>query len=139
MSKTMNRDNFLGYVPHRLEIEERPELNNLPFNVLFSSFTARDGVVLMGSALYEPDFSSFERRGEEYSMKYYNKHGGDCWLRVIYNDEKKNWVGEKFVNGKSAWISFGAKWDMFFVHFTMPGLANGERCVLEKIPSKISE
>lgn len=135
----MNKNDFLGFVPHRLEVADRPELNNLPFNVLFSSFTARDGVLLMGSALYEPDFSSFECGGEEYSMKYYNKHGGDCWLRVVYNEKKKNWVGEKFVNGKTAGMAFGAKWDMFFVHFTMLGLVNGEKCMFEEIPSKIAE
>ena len=130
---------FTSFVPHRLEIADRPELNNFSLNVLFGSRTVRNGVRIMGMALYEPDFATFRQNGAESSMEYRNAYGGDCWLRVIYNDEKKNWTGEKFVNGKSAWISFGAKWDMFFVHFTMPGLANGERCMFEKIPSKISE
>src|SRR3989338_2694714 len=134
----MNNHDFVGFIPKRMDIAESI-MFHFPQNVAFGKFGRKDGHNVFGTALYEPELDTFEQEGEKYSMKYRNAYGGDCWLRVIYDDEKKNWTGEKFVNGKSAWISFGAKWDMFFVHFTMPGLANGERCVFEEIPSKISE
>ncbi len=122
---------FFGFVPQRLEVEEVPELNDFPFNVLFVSFDVRDGVRVMGSAVYNPDFSSFKKDGDTYSMQYRNGYGGDSRLRIDYDFKKKSWIGEKFVSGESAGMAFGSEWQMFFVHFTMLGLKNGERCKFE--------
>ena len=133
MSKSMNKDHFLGFVPHRLEIDGVPELNHFSFNVLFASFGIRDGEKVMGDAIYNPDFSSFKKDGEKYSMQYRNSYGGESWLRVDYDIKKESWVGEKFVNGESVGMAFGSEWQMFFVHFTMLGLKNGERCMFEKV------
>lgn len=134
MSKNMNKDHFLGFVPHRLEINEMPELNIFPLNVLFTSLGIKDGKQVMGDAIYNPDFSSFKRDGDKYSMQYRNGYGGDSWLRIDYDFKKKSWTGEKFVNGKSAGMAFGTQWQGFFVHFTMLGLTNGERCKFDPIP-----
>lgn len=84
--------------------------------------------MITGCALYEPDILSFERDGSEWSMKYHNVYGGDCWLSIKFDEVKHNYVGEKFINGKRVWLSEGPKWEGFFIHFTMLGLANGERC-----------
>ncbi len=118
----------MGFVPYRLEIAGRPELNNFPLNVLFADFTLQNGERLFGSALYEPDLESFKKDGNEFTMKYRNKYGGDCWLCIAYDELKKSYRGEKFVNGKSTGSAYGIKWQGFFAHFTILGLAAGERC-----------
>jgi len=62
-------------------------------------------------------------------MKYRNVYGGDCYLIISYNEKNKQYHGEKFVNGKSMGSAYGNdNWNMFFVHLTMLGLVNGERC-----------
>ncbi|KKR58926.1 MAG: hypothetical protein UT97_C0020G0017 [Parcubacteria group bacterium GW2011_GWC2_40_31] len=132
--EALKHGTFFGFVPHRLEIKEAPEFNDFPFNVLFSSFGMKDGARVRGSAVYNPDFSTFKKDGDKYSMQYRNGYEGDSWLRIDYDLEKKSWVGEKFVNGESAGMAFGSEWHMFFVHFTMLGLKNGERCMFEPAP-----
>jgi hypothetical protein len=129
----MNNHDFIGFVPHPLEIEERPELNVFPLNVLFAKFGTKNGKNVIGTALYEPNLESFKREGEKYSMEYRNAYGGDCWLLVTYDSAEKSYKGEKFVNGKSVGMAFGKEWQMFFVHFTALGLINGEQCKFEKL------
>ncbi|MDD2753018.1 MAG: hypothetical protein PHT44_00130 [Candidatus Portnoybacteria bacterium] len=119
---------FCSFIPRRLEIKDRPELNNFPLNVLFAKRKIENGQLITGFALYEPDLTSLKKEGDEWSMNYHNVYGGDCWLRVVYDEEKHSYMGEKFIDGKSVVQAFGTKWDMFFIHFTMLGLANGERC-----------
>jgi len=131
--KALDKGTRFSFVPRRLGVEGLPEYSDMPFNVLFSSITAINGIPTMGSALYEPNFSTFKKEGEVYSMEYRNKYGDDCWLRVSYDGQNNSWLGEKFVNGKSVGMADGNEWKMFFVHFTMLGLANGERCLFEKI------
>jgi len=87
--EALKRGTFFGFVPHRLEIKEAPELNDFPFNVLFSSFGMKDGARVMGSAVYNPDFSTFKKDGDKYSMQYRNGYEGDNWLRIDYDLEKK--------------------------------------------------
>ena len=129
----MNNHDFIGFVPHPLEITERPELNVFPLNVLFAKRGIKNGKNVMGTALYEPNLESFKREGKKCSMKYHNAYGDDCWLLVTHDLAKKSYRGEKFVNGKSVGISFGPEWKMFFVHFAILGLTNGERCEFEDI------
>ena len=129
----MNNHDFIGFVPHPLEIKGRPELDVFPLNVLFAKLGTRNGKNVMGTALYDPSIESFKGEEEKYSMKYHNVYGGDCWLLVTYDLAKKSYRGEKFVNGKSVGISFGSEWKMFFVHFAILGLTNGERCEFEDI------
>lgn len=68
-------------------------------------------------------------------MKYRNAYGGDCWLKITHDTgEGVKYRGEKFVNGESVGMADGGNnWDMFFVHFAMLGLANGERCEFEEV------
>lgn len=121
-------ETWCGSMPHRLEIEGRPELNVFPFNVLFSQVRTRDGKVLVASALYEPDLASFESGKEERSMKYHNVYGGDSWLMIKHNLSNKHYSGEKVVNGETFGFSMGEDWQMFFLHFTTLGLVDGEHC-----------
>lgn len=129
----MNNHDFIGFVPHQLKIKERPELDVFPLNVAFAKFGTRNGKNVMGTALYEPNLESFKQEEDKCSMKYHNAYGGDCWLLVTYDLAGKSYTGEKFINGKSVGISFGPEWKIFFAHFAILGLTNGERCEFEEI------
>lgn len=87
----------------------------------------------MGSALYEPNLESFKREGGKHSMEYHNTHGGKSRPVIEYDMLKKSYHGEKVVNEESAGMASGPEWKMFFVHFTMLGLTNGEMCEFEDI------
>ena len=126
---------MLMFIPHELEIEGRPELRKFPANVLFAKVTTRDGVKVMGSALYEPDVSSFASDGTRRLLRYKNTHGGNCWLQIAYDTEKQAWEGDKIINGKIVGSASGNGWQGFFTHFTLLGLTNGELCVMEKLAS----
>ena len=134
----MNNHDFVGFIPKRMDIAESI-MFHFPQNVAFGKFGRKDGHNVFGTALYEPKLDTFEQEGEKYSMKYRNAYGGDSWLLVTYDSAGKSYRGEKFINGKSIGISFGTEWRMFFVHFAILGLTNGERCVFEEISPKISE
>jgi len=124
---------FWGFVPHHLEIEGRPEFNIFPFNVLFAQQTVKNGKVIRGSAIYEPDLASFKQDGEKHSMYYHNAYGGKSWLIIEYDFKSKSYTGKKIVNDKDAGMACSTKWNMFFVHFTALGLANGETCMFEEV------
>lgn len=129
--QSVKNGTFFSFVPHRLEIEGMPDLGNFPFNVLFASFTIKDESRIMGSAVYEPDITSFKKDGSKSSMKYKNAYGGNSWLIISFDENEKIYKGEKFVEEKSAGMAFGAEWKIFFVHFTALGLTNGERCLFQ--------
>src|SRR5262245_54204524 len=123
------------FVPHELEVEGRPELRRFPANVLFAKVSTRDGVPILGSALYEPDLSSFESSGTRSLLRYKNLHGGNCWLRIAYDSEQETWEGEKIIDGEMVGSASGPGWQGFFAHLTLLGLANGERCHMERLVS----
>lgn len=119
---------LLSFIPHRLEIKEFPKLYHFPFNVLFANYTMKDGKQVFGSALYEPDFHTYKKDGHLSCMRYHNVYGGDCHLIITHNEENDGYHGEKFVDGKSVGLADGGNnWDLFFAHFTILGLADGER------------
>jgi len=113
---------FIGFVPGRLEIKERPELSVFPYNVLFASHK----ITNRKRALYLPDIESFKQDPDKLSMRYHNDCGGKSWLLIEYNPLKRSYLGQKFVNNKSVMEASGNEWSMFFVHFTMLGLTDGE-------------
>ncbi|OGM89729.1 hypothetical protein A2108_01275 [Candidatus Wolfebacteria bacterium GWA1_42_9] len=124
---------FCSFVPQKLEVKHRPELSVFPLNVLFVSFTSKNGLRIMGSATYEPDLASFKKEGGKSTMEYHNIYGGDNRILLIHNGEQWSYSGEKFVKGKLVGTAYGAEWDMFFVHLTMMGLSAGERCMFEEM------
>jgi hypothetical protein len=133
MEDGLKNGRLAGFVPSRLEIKERPELNVFSLNVAFASYTGKNGKIIMGTALYEPDIESFKQEPDKVSMGYHNAYGGNCRLLIEYNPLKKSYLGQKFVNDKLVWESTGVEWRMFFFHFTMLGLSDGERCEFEAI------
>ena len=129
--------NFM-FIPHELDIEGRPDLRKLPANVVFAKVGTNEGVPVMGSALYEPDLSSFSCNGSQCSLTYKNKFGGNCWLRITYHTDRQTWEGEKSVEGKIVGSASGADWNGFFTHLTLLGLSNGEQCTMERLPEASS-
>ena len=77
-----------GFAPCPLEIKERPELNVFPLDVLFMRYGTRDGKIITGTAIYDPDLETFKQEGEKCSMKYRNAYGGDCRLKIEYDAMK---------------------------------------------------
>lgn len=123
------REGFLACIPYRLEIEGRRELTTFPLNVLFPRHAIRDEEEGVANALYVPDFSSFSKEGQVYSMIYRNIHGGDCHLVITYGETDGSYKGEKFINGKSVGFAVGKEdWDNFFIHLTLLGISDGESC-----------
>lgn len=127
----LDRGVFFGFVPHQLEIKDRPEFDVFPFNVLFMKCKVENERNITGTALYEPDLESFEVKDGVCSMYYHNVWGGKSWLVITYDPANRSYVGEKFVEEKSVGIATGVEWSMFFAHFTALGLTNGERCKFE--------
>jgi hypothetical protein len=117
------------FVPFKLELEGRPDLEVFPHNILFAQIGSRSGERVVGSALYEPDLSSLEDKESLRHMTYKNMYGGDSSVRITYNSETRAWQGSKTVNGKFAGMATGGTWQMFFTHLTRLGLTAGEPCI----------
>jgi hypothetical protein len=112
------------FVPHRLEISDRPELNNFPLNILFGTVTLTDkNEERQEYSLYEPDLSTFKEEGNEQRMRYYNNLNPErrFWAEIVYNTSKKSYVGTKYCGDKIVGMASGTSWDMFFVHLTLLG------------------
>jgi hypothetical protein len=141
--KNMNSDNGLsknllaGFVPRRIEIEGRPELQLFPLNILFAGLKNEDGKLIMGTSVYEPDLTSFREDREMLSMKYDNIYG-ESQVIIEYNTVTKYWLGTKYIKGGSAGGAIGMDWHMFFSHFTMLGLANFEPCKMEVMSTVVN-
>ncbi len=120
---------LFGFIPHRLEIKERTELNNFSFNILFKQYKQKNGETISGTALYEPDLATFKEKNGKQSMLYKNSYGGTGRVKIVYSNGK--WSGYKFIDGKCVGSASGPEWHGFFIHLTMLGLSNGERCMFE--------
>ena len=127
---------IFGFIPHRLEIPGHPELSCFPFNILFMSFTIKDAVPTSGTAIYQPDFQSFKQDKNVISMIYRNTYGGNDWVAISFDRTEGKYVGEKYVNSALAFSAFGLDWQSFFIHLTLLGLKNGERCLFEAVPER---
>jgi len=122
-----------SFIPKKLEIEGRPELSVFPFNVMFMRFKNENSKRIAGSAVYDPDLNSLQRGADKWSMRYNNAYGGDNWLTIEYDVVNKSYHGKKFVNNECVGTTYGQEWKGFFIHFTILGLSNGERCKFEAV------
>lgn len=130
----MSKGNFYAFIPHRLKIDQLPQYDSFPFNIMYMRIKEENGKKITGTALYEPEFHTYKKEGSLSSMKYRNAYGGDCHVIISYDEEAKRYCGEKFINGKSKWITDGGNdWKQFFIHLTMVGIAEGERCEMEVV------
>ena len=93
------------------------------------NYGTKDGKRVSGSAIYEPDFHTYNKEGNLSFMRYHNVYGGDAQLMIVYDEKNEEYKGEKFVSGKSVGSAYGkANWNMFFMHLTALGLSQGEQC-----------
>lgn len=115
------------FVPHRLEIPDRPELNNFPFNILFGTICIADNNrQRQETSTYLPDLATFKEEDEGQKMRYYNSLNKEYWVEIVYNKSSQSYVGTKYYRDESIWIASGPKWDVFFTHLTMSGVASGQ-------------
>ena len=92
---------LFGYCPKHLVVEGREELWVFPLNILFSKFrTESDGSRTMGSAIYNPDLSTFITEKGQWSMTYRNQYGGDSHVIITITTFDLSYRGDKFVNGE---------------------------------------
>ena len=132
---------LFAFCPRHLIVERREELWVFPLNIMFSSFANTSvGGSIMGTALYEPDLSSFKQDGEIWTMTYWNKFGGDNYIIITFRTLDLFYRGEKYVDGIPSGSAEGIikddeeeGWKLFFFHLTMLGLKNSEKCEFQKL------
>lgn len=118
----------LMFVPKRLNIPERPELNNFPYNIAFATNRLDDrNQETQETAVYDPDSTTFTEDGTNQKMKYYNKLNPEkrFWVEIIYDTKRQSYFGTKYDGDKSIGSASGPKWDGFFIHLTLLGVASG--------------
>lgn len=116
----LDKSHQFMFVPKRLEIKGRPELNNFPLNVMFMSICKADDNNHELTTIYLPDFETYQETNKEQKMKYFNSlnKSRKFWLEIIYSNEKGSYTGNKFCGKKLVSSAYGKKWDIFFVHLT---------------------
>lgn len=120
-------DDKLMYVPKRLEIPGRPELNNFPLNLLFSTITIGDeDTKFIETCEYAPDTTSFKETGELHKMTYYNvlDNSHKFWVEIIYNARNCYYTGSKYCRGKLIGTADGNNWRNFFMHLSLLGVGS---------------
>jgi len=127
------------FVPQRLKIHDRPEIDVLPLNVLFAASRVVDGRLVTGAAIYAPDMSTLQVAESKIALTYRNLIDMS-WIVVIeFNRGRNSWVGTKSMGGKTLVYSTGTTWDGFFKHLTLSGLKNGEPCRFLETPENPGE
>ena len=134
--EALKRGVLYGFCPKHLVVEGRNELWAFPHNIMFMNHRGEtDGSVTAGTALYQPDLSTFRENAPLCAMQYKNQYGGDGIVFIIFNRETLSYTSEKFINSVSVGSADGSVktdadkgWQTFFFHLTMLGLSKGERC-----------
>lgn len=119
-------DHKLMFIPKRLVIPERPELNNFPINIVFAFNRLDDqNEETQETSVYDPDFSTFIEEEAVQKMRYYNNLNPDrrFWVDIIYDTKRQSYFGTKYDGDKSIGSASGSKWDGFFIHLTLLGVA----------------
>ncbi len=118
-----------GFIPNRLEVAHKPEYSHFPLNIMFMSYRKKDdGGLQQGTALYEPDLSSFMKKEYGYTMMYWNRYSNANFIVLIYDEERGVLFGKKIVNKECVAEVEAHSWQAFFVQLTRHGLSNGETC-----------
>ena len=139
-----SRPNQFAFIPHKLIIEGRPELEVFSYNILFMSLANIDGVDTSGTALYLPDLGTFRSNGQVSYMCYFNQfqkspdfvrrevppedYSSTDYIDLWFFEEDGRYEASKYISGVLAYESSGKTWKDFFIHLTMPGLAQNEAC-----------
>lgn len=125
----------VGYIPKPLKLEDKPELNIFPFNVLMGKYMDRNGEIVFGHIVYEPDLSSLGIDDENnLVMSYINRYDRRFYLKMIVERDFKSRKCIKYKENEIVGESGGIidpdnqekSWKIFFAHVAMMGFADGE-------------
>lgn len=131
-----SRSNRFGFIPKRLEFEDKPELSDLPYNIMFMSLANIDGVDTSGVALYEPALGTYTEDDRTKNLTYFNIYQpqeAQDYIEVWYFKESGWYEGTKFVSAQQYSKSINRDWKSFFIHLTAVGLAKNEACKFSPI------
>ncbi len=123
-----------AFIPNRLTVAHRFELNVFPLNVLFASKRTVRGREVYVSALYAPDLSSYwtctasPAGGKLHRMWYSNKYDRDWRLEIIYHEQNRNYRAVKLHRDKRVFMVSGKDWQSFFISLTGRGVEEREGC-----------
>jgi hypothetical protein len=120
-----------GFIPDKLRITGRPELEIFPNKIVFMSYRKLQEKLQSGSAIYEPDLESHKVKENLRSLTYRNTYGKQAYIVVNHDIKTKVYHGMKYVRDEAISQAFGTTWKDFFVNLTMAGLGNGEPCLFE--------
>jgi hypothetical protein len=126
---------WIGYVPDRMNLPDRPELSDLPEFVAFGAVDERAGRRQVATAFYVPDWSALNIDDEKIGLTYRNLWGGKAEISIVYDRKRRIWAGIKLVHGSEVGRSMGGSWQGFFKHFAMLGLSYGEPCYFHDVPA----
>lgn len=136
--ENIKQNNFVGFIPRRLEIKGREELAVFSLNFLMGRYIMKEGKLVLASALYEPDLSSFQviESPKSLTMNYYNKRDRRARLLMKIDFENKKRECVKYFEEEETGITVGAfvdgedkaggAWKNFFFHMGYLGFAEGE-------------
>lgn len=125
----------VGYIPKPLKLENKPELNIFPFNVLMGKYMYRNGEIVFGHIVYEPDLSSLGADDEDnLAMNYINHYDRRFYLKMIVENDMKSrkcikYKEDEIVGESGAVIDPDNEensWKIFFAHVALIGFADGE-------------
>lgn len=122
-----------AFIPNRLNIDIKPEISVLPYNVMFMSYTEKKGQLMTGTSIYSPDLSTYYSDDDEAVMIYRNNYGPNAYLIIEYIVKEDRYRGEKYIKNELVQTSLGKGWKGFFIHLTMGGLRKGEPCEFENV------
>jgi hypothetical protein len=129
--------NRFGFIPRRLEVEERPELADMPLNILFVSFANIDGVDTSAQAVYWPQYDTFKETEKVKFMRYLNQFSAKDRVDLWFFKQSGWYEGDKFVANEHASRSVGQDWQAFFMHLTSIGLTRGEGCEFKSLNQEV--
>ncbi len=132
---SIDKDSLFVFLPTRLEIKERPELNVFPFNVFVSSHGLNEeGKMVVCSVFYDPDLSTYKDNGDIKSLSYKNIFNQDYKLIISFNAVKNTYSCAKYNKDKIVGCADGENdWKRFFLHVGLLGFAKGETYLFDEI------
>ena len=126
---------MVSFIPRRLELPGYPELNCFPLNTLLTSYGIQEDKPVLGSVIYEPDFSTFRQIEGRKTLVYKNIYNPEYYLLYLYEEATGQYYCAKFNNQECLGEVVGSEneWHAFCVHVGLFGLAKGEKCNIEYV------
>ncbi len=124
-------DDFIVFIPNKLEVGGRPELSGFPLNVLLYDKKIVKSVIADATSLYVPDFSTFLVQGSKKQMDYKSTNDPRYKLVISFDVSTGNRTCDKYCNDKVIGKAFGGEdWQKFFIQVGLLRLKDGEKCDL---------